>query len=78
MKKKRLAINDYMLNIKNFGDALSSIGAPPPPKDDDLVSTVLNGIDNDKQKPVAASFYGCEKFPNIQGLIYLMITKEVL
>ena len=57
MKKSQgMSINDYVLKIKEVADALGSIGASVD--DDDLVSTVLNGLaDDEKWKPFATSVY---------------------
>ena len=57
MKKSQgMSINDYVLKIKEVADALGSIGASVD--DDDLVSTVLNGLADDKKwKPFATSVY---------------------
>ena len=57
MKKGQgMSINDYVLKIKEVADALGSIGASVD--DDDLVSTVLNGLaDDEKWKPFATSIY---------------------
>ena len=55
MKKKNLSINDYMLKTKEVADALGSIGAPPD--DDDLVFTVLNGLNDEKWKYLSTSVY---------------------
>ena len=57
MKKGQgMSINDYVLKIKEVADALGSIRASVD--DDDLVSTVLNGLANDKKwKPFATSVY---------------------
>ena len=51
-----MSINDYFLKIKEVADALGSIGASVD--DDDLVSTVLNGLaDDEKWKPFATSVH---------------------
>ena len=57
MKKGQgMSINDYVLKMKEVADALGSIGAFVD--DDDLVSTVLNGLADDKKwKPFATSVY---------------------
>ncbi|MGJ2631383.1 hypothetical protein ACR8J5_22450 [Salmonella enterica subsp. enterica serovar Paratyphi A] len=76
MKKTRgMSINDYVLKIKEVADALGSIGASV--EDDDLVSTVLNGLTNDeKWKPFATSAYVRENLPDFDDLISLMIIEE--
>ena len=56
-------------------DALGSIGATP--EDDDLVSAVLNGLNDDKWKAFATSVYIHETFLDFEDLISLMITKEM-
>ena len=68
MKKDRsMAVNDYVLKIKEVSDLLGSIGAPTD--DDDLVFAVLNGLkDDDKWKPFATSVYVRE------NLLVLMIS----
>ncbi|MCO5576987.1 hypothetical protein L7F22_030808 [Adiantum nelumboides] len=45
IKKNNLSVNNYVLKIKEVEDALGSIGARP--KDDDLISMVLNGLNDD-------------------------------
>ena len=75
MKKNNLSVNDYVLKIKEVADALGSIGAPP--EDDDLVSAVLNGLNDDKWKAFSTSVYVREKFPDFEELISLMITEEM-
>ena len=55
MKKNNLSINDYVVKIKEVSNALGSIGAPP--NDDDLVSAVLNGLNDEKWKPFSTSVY---------------------
>ena len=48
MKKGQgMLINDYVLKIKEVADALGSIGASVD--DDDPVSTILNGLIDDKK-----------------------------
>ena len=76
MKKEcRMLVNDYVLKIKEVSDALGSIGAST--NDDDLVSTVLNGLkDDEKWKPFATSVYVQENLPNFDDLISLMIIEE--
>ena len=63
------------MKIKEAVDALGSIGAPL--EDDDLVSTILNGLNDDKWKAFSTSVYVRETFPNFEDLISLMITKEM-
>ena len=75
MKKNNLSINDYVLKIKEVADALGSINASP--KDDDLVSAVLNGLNDEKWKYFSTSVYVRKKFPDFEDLISLMITKEM-
>ena len=48
MKNNNLSINDYVLKIKEVLDALGSNGAPLD--DDDLVSAMLNGLNDQKWK----------------------------
>ena len=57
MKKGQgMSINNYVLKIKEVADALGSIGASVD--DDDLVSTILNGLAHEKKwKPFATSVY---------------------
>ena len=57
MKKGQgMSINNYVLKIKEVADALGSIGASVD--DDDLVSTILNGlVDEKKWKPFATFVY---------------------
>ena len=71
MKKNNLSANDYVLKIKEVLDALGSIGAPP--EDDELVSSILNGLNADKWKAFATSVYVRETFPDFEDLISLMI-----
>ena len=75
MKKNNLSVNDYVLKIKEVSDALGSIGATP--EDDDLVSAVLNGLNDEKWKAFSTSVYVREKFPDFEELISLMITEEM-
>ena len=75
MKKNNLLVNDYVLKIKEVADALGSIGAPP--KDDDLVSAILNGLNDEKWKAFSTSIYVHETFPDFEDFIYLMITEEM-
>ena len=76
MKKSRgMSVNDYVLKIKEVADALGSIGASV--HDDDLVSTVLNGLtDDEKWKPFATSVYVRENLPDFDDLVSLMIIEE--
>lgn len=64
-----------MLKIKEVADALGSIGAPL--EDDDLVSAILNGLNDDRWKPFATSVYVREKFPDFEDLVSLMIIEEM-
>ena len=75
MKKNNLSVNDYVLKIMEVSDALGSNGATP--KDDDLVSAVLNGMIDDKWKAFANSVYVRETFPDFEDLISLMIIEEM-
>ena len=68
MKKNNLSVNDYVLKIKEVANALGSIGAPP--KDDDLVSTILNGSHYEIWKAFSTSIYVRETFPNFEDLIF--------
>ena len=54
---------------------MGSIGAPP--EDDDLVSAVLNGLNDDKWKAFATSVYVREIFLDFEDLSSLMITEEM-
>ena len=60
MKKNNLSINDYVLKIKEVLDALESFGAPP--KNDDLMSVVLNGLNDDKWKAFSTSIMSVKHF----------------
>ena len=74
-KEHNMLVNDYVLKIKETFDALGSIGAPT--YDDDLVSTVLNGLkDDEKWKPFATSVYVWENLPDFDDLISLMTIEE--
>ena len=74
-EEENLSVNDYVLKIKEVSDAFGSIGAPP--KDDDLVSTMLHGLNDDKWKAFPTSIYVSEIFLDFEGLISLMITEEM-
>ena len=75
MKKNNLSINDYVLKIKEVADALGSVGASL--EDDDLVSALLNGLNDEKWKYFSTFVYVREKFPDFEDLISLMITEEM-
>ena len=55
MKKNNMLVNDYVLKIKEVLDALGSIGATP--EDDNLVSAILNGLNDEKWKAFTTSVY---------------------
>ena len=76
MKKEiNMSVNDYVLKIKAVSEALGSIGAPI--EDDDLVSTVLNGLmHDDNWKAFSNSVNVRENLPNFDELISLMIIEE--
>ena len=75
MKRNNLSVNDYVLKIKEVSNSLGSIGAPP--KDDNLLSAILNGLNDDKWKAFATSVYVHEIFLDFKDLIFLMITEEM-
>ena len=79
LKKNNLSINDYVLKIKEVSDALGSIGAPPEDDnlDDNLVSAILNGLNDDKWKAFATFVYVRETFPGFEDLISLIIIEEM-
>ena len=54
---------------------MGSIGAPP--KDDDLVSAILNGLNDDKWKAFATFVYVRETFLDFEDLISLMIIEDM-
>ena len=76
MKKNNLSINGLCVeDLKKLQMALGSIGAPL--EDDDLVSAVLNGLNDEKWKYFSTSIYVHKKFLEFEDLISLMITEEM-
>jgi len=45
LQKNKMNISDYSTKVKNFADALASIGAPVD--DEDVVAVTLNGLGKD-------------------------------
>jgi len=73
LQKNKMNINDYSTKVKNFADALASIGAPID--DEDLMAVTLNGLGKDYSQ-FRTSFAVRETFPNFQDLITLLISEE--
>jgi len=67
-------INDYSKKVKNFADALASIGAHVG--DEDLMAVTLNGLGKDYSQ-FRTSIVVREIFPNFQDLITLLINEEM-
>jgi hypothetical protein len=72
--KNKMNISDYSTKVKNFADALASIGAPVD--DEDLVVVTLNGLGKYySQFRISISIR--KPFPNFQNLITLLISEEM-
>jgi len=67
-------INDYSTKVKNFVDALASIGTHVD--DEDLMVVTLNGLGKDYSQ-FRTSIVVRETFPNFQDLITLLISEEM-
>jgi SpoVK/Ycf46/Vps4 family AAA+-type ATPase len=74
LQKNKMNISDYSTKVKNFADALASIGAPVD--DEDLVAVTLNGLGKDYSQ-FCTSIAVRETFPNFQDLITLLISEEM-
>ncbi len=67
-------ISEYSKKVKNFANALASIGAPVG--DEDLMAVTLNGLGKDYSQ-FRTSIVVREIFPNFQDLITLLISEEM-
>ena len=73
LKKGTMTVNEYVLKVRSIADALAAIDAMPD--DDDLVSSTLGGLNNEKAwKSFVTSIYVRKPFPKFDELISLMIT----
>ena len=71
-----MTVNEYVLKVRSIADALAAIDAMPD--DDDLVSSTLGGLNNEKAwKSFVTSVYVRKPFPDFDELISLMITEEI-
>ena len=76
LKKGTMTINEYVLKVRSIADALATIDAMPD--DDDLVSSTLGGLNNEKVwKSFVTSVYVRKPFPDFDKLISLMIIEEI-
>ena len=76
LKKGTMTVNEYVLKVRSIADALAAIDAMPD--DDDLVSSTLGGLNNEKAwKSFVTSVYVRKPFPDFDELISLMITEEI-
>ena len=75
MKKGTMTVNEYVLKVRSIADALAAIDAMP---DDDLVSSTLGGLNNEKAwESFVTSEYVRKPFPDFDELISLMIIEEI-
>ena len=77
MKKGTMTVNEYVLKVRSIADALATIDEPMH-DDDDLVSSTLGGLNNEKAwKSFVTFIYVRKPFPDFDELISLMITEEI-
>ncbi|MCO5600850.1 hypothetical protein L7F22_054967 [Adiantum nelumboides] len=76
LKKGKMSINDYALRVRSIADSLAANDAMPD--DDDLLSSTLGGLNNEKAwKSFFTSVYVRKPFPDFDELVSLMITEEI-
>ena len=76
LKKGTMTVNEYVLKVRSIADALAAIDAMPD--DDDLVSSSLGGLNNEKAwKSFITSVYVRKPFPDFDELVSLMIIEEI-